>query len=116
MTFSASWALAVASGSGVRTLARRKSRQTSKPSFRGSITSSRIRSQPGSRATSRLASSPSPDHLDLVALLAQVQFQPEGDVRLVFDNEYAWPSSLPAGQDNREGAALPRLALHLTRP
>src|SRR5918994_2243824 len=60
ITFSASCAFAVSMITGVRILARLKSRQTSNPSFDGSITSRRMRSHVSSRAR-LLASSPSPD-------------------------------------------------------
>ncbi len=63
--FSASWDFAVSRTIGVRTPARRSSRQTSKPSFFGSITSSTIRSHPLSRPRCP-ASWPSPRHFHLV--------------------------------------------------
>ena len=86
ITFSASCAFAVSISTGVRIFARRRSRQTSKPSFSGSMTSSRIRSQPGSRAR-RLASSPSLDHLDVVAFVAKIELEAQRDVGFVFDDQ-----------------------------
>ena len=71
---------------GVRTPARRSSRQTSKPSLPGSITSSRIRSN-DARARAATAASPSRHELDVVAFESQIVFEAQRNARFVFDDQ-----------------------------
>ena len=99
------------------TPARRSSRHTSKPSFRGSMTSSRISSNFAS-ARARSAAIAVGDHFDLVAFAGQVLLQPQRDAGLVFDDENPclMCDLLPRGQNHGEPASPARLAVHLHSP
>ena len=98
MIFSASCDLAVNRMMGVRTPALRSSRQTSKPSFFGSITSSTIRSHPLSRPRAAPSSAVS-CHLHVVTFQTQVVGQQHGDVGFILHYQYPRHLVCPPRED-----------------